>query len=134
MSTYVTVDDVRARWDGDATDLRIQAYLDDAETILADKIKDLSARVTAGTTTVGMLRIVLTRVVTRMLDNPRGFKGEHAGEVGYYFGTDQGVAGQIGFTTADLTDLGLDFSYQPRSIRLAVPQQWCGPTFRSEAW
>jgi len=126
MSLYATVDDVRARWDGDAPDPRIQAFLDDAETLLGDKVRDLTDRVGDGRTSLGMLKIVLIRVVTRLLDNPKGFKGEHAGEVGYYYGSDQGVPGQLGFTTADLTDLGLDFEYRPRSIRLSVPDYYCG--------
>lgn len=125
MSLYVTVDDVRARWDGDATDPRIQVFLDDAETLLGEKVKDLTDRLADGRTSSGMLKIVLIRAVTRLLDNPRGFKGEHAGEVGYYYGTDQGVPGQLGFTTADLTDLGLNFAYHPRSVRLGLPD-YCG--------
>jgi hypothetical protein len=121
VSVYASVEDVRARWDGDATTERIQAFLDDAEMLLAQRVTDIPDRLFDGRLSTGMLRIVLCRVVSRLLNNPAGYKGEHAGEVGYYYGTDQGVPGQLGFTTADLTDLGLDFAYRPRSVRLSVP-------------
>lgn len=139
MSTYVTVEDVRARWDGDASTERVQAFLDDAEAILAARIPDLADRLTAGSTSAAMLRIVLVRAVTRYLNNPQGYVGEHAGEVGYYYaqGAKNAPAGQVAFTEADLTDLGLDFSSRARSVRLAVPAQWSGgghPWPRRDCW
>jgi Gp19/Gp15/Gp42-like protein len=136
MPTYATPDDVRDVWDGDATDDRLNRLLARVETMLARRVPDLAQRITDGTTDAGMVTIVVSNVVKRFLDNPRGYVGEHAGEVGYYFaqGAKNTPSGQLSITEGDLADLGLNFTTVPRSAMLRSPaldRAACG--YRSEA-
>jgi hypothetical protein len=101
MGTYATLVDVKARYDKTIpADLEpfVQAHLDDANLLLDSLVPSLSAR--AGTVG-GLARMVVVRAVLRVLRNPDGFKGEHAGEYGYYFDAN-GASGQVAFPPEDL--------------------------------
>jgi hypothetical protein len=121
---YATVHDVADRWHGslpEDSSLRAATLLDDAHAILGGRVPDLADRLAAGTTTAPMLRIVICRSIIRVLDNPQGYRGEHVGERGYYYGTSEAVPGQLGFTRGDLADLGLKRPTGVGSIPVGLP-------------
>lgn len=119
MGMYATLADVRARYDkAIPADLEafVQAHLDDANLLLDSLVPSLAARVgTVG----GLARMVVVRAVLRVLRNPDGFKGEHAGEYGYYFDAN-GASGQVAFPPEDLALLEASGSRsRVRSVGLA---------------
>lgn len=82
MSTYVTVGDVRARFEEDipaADEPKLQQKLDDAEVYLAREVGDLANLLAGGKVTDAELRIVLCNMVIRVLRNPSGIRSETAG-------------------------------------------------------
>jgi hypothetical protein len=122
MSLYATAQDVLDVWAGEEADPdRIERLLVRAETILRNRNPGLAGLVASGAIDLEMLKIVLSNVVIRLLNNPEGYRGEHAGEVGYYYGSSQGVPGQLGFTRADLVSLGLWAAAVPRSVQVVLP-------------
>lgn len=80
MSTYATVEDVRARYGGDASDTRIQAFLDDAEAIVTARFPDIEARIAGGVTSAAAVRVVVISMTLRALvTTPIGLLSEAAG-------------------------------------------------------
>lgn len=127
MGTYATLADVQARYDKTIpADLEpfVQAHLDDANLLLDSLVPSLAARAgVAG----GLARMVVVRAVLRVLRNPDGFKGEHAGEYGYYFDAN-GASGQVAFPPEDLALLEASGSRsRVRSVGLA-DDALCYPT------
>lgn len=103
MAAYATLADVQARYDKTipvSLEPFVQAHLDDANLLLDSLVPTLASR--AGTGNVaGLARMVVVRAVLRVLRNPDGFKGEHAGEYGYYY-DQNGSAGRVSFPPEDL--------------------------------
>lgn len=129
MSTHATIDDIISRWDEPLSDQptdpqhqRAQTLLDDAETLLLSKVPDLADRVADGRTDARLLAAMLARVVIRVLDNPKGYQSEHAGDVGYSRGStgSPATAGEVQITRQDLARIGIT-SDPPGSIAVALP-------------
>ncbi len=139
MATYASVADVSARWDGSATEARIQAALDAAHVMLSRRVyaytgSTLDEWVASESLDAALVRIVMVRAVTRNLDNPKGFLAEHAGEYGYSYGSTKAAqaAARLGFTDEDLADLGIVIA-PVGSIRVASALDYCGGVYPSEA-
>jgi hypothetical protein len=106
--TYASVQDVADRYEGVMpSDTRTEAFLADAEAFLLNSVPDLADRITAGTSTEANAVIVECNLVMRRLRNPAGFRGEHDGDYGYYYGTEQDWTAP---TENDLKLLGLGSS------------------------
>lgn len=129
MPVYASVADVQVRWIDPVLDLtdagdqqRVQALLDEAHDELSLKVSDVETRITEGKTTPGRVKRVLVAAVIRVLDNPRGYLGERAGETGFYFGAGSNVRdGQIQFTREELTRLGVPRSIGGSTIATGLP-------------
>jgi hypothetical protein len=126
--SYATPADVRTSWDGEATDDFLQALIDRAERRLERRVPDLAERISDGRLNSEDVADVVADIVARFLNNPKGYVGEHAGEVGYYYAQGQKVApaGKIAITDSDLADLGIRTGARVGSARLRVPSQHCG--------
>lgn len=109
MTTYATVDDVRAAYDGTIpvdAEVWVGSQLDHAEALLTATAGDLAARVTAGTTTAANVRIVECQMVIRVLRNPGGYRQQSTGPYSYM--VDAGVAsGRMFISREDRRLLGL---------------------------
>ncbi|MEU5853945.1 Gp19/Gp15/Gp42 family protein [Nocardiopsis dassonvillei] len=114
MATYATVDDVRARFEGDipegsSTERVVTARLDDAEAMVIHRLGGadaLAARIEAGRTTAALVTMVLCNMVLRLLRNASGVTQETAGPFSRSF--DSAVAaGKLYLTKDDRRDLGM---------------------------
>lgn len=82
----------------------VQKRLDYANAKLAQLIPSLAGRIAAGTVPALLAQEVVVDAVLRVLRNPAGVKGEHAGEYGYYL--DAGNAsGRVTFLPEELAPL-----------------------------
>lgn len=134
MSTYATVQDVLARYEGTAPADRVQVQLDDAELLLQQpgKVPDLAARIGAGDLDADLVRLVLVWAVCRYLRNPEGYKAESDGDRSVSHGTVG--QGRVEFTTEELamlrgaratTDVGWG------TVRTVLPPDRAGTWHRS---
>jgi hypothetical protein len=86
---YATFADVALKYEqplDDAAQPRVERVLADLSDILDELIPSLADRVTASARLARTARRVVVDAVIRQLDNPRGYLGESAGEVSYYYG------------------------------------------------
>jgi hypothetical protein len=119
MSTYASVEDVSDRYEGQipSTD-RVQTFLDDAEVYLLGRVPDIADRITAGTSSEQAARIVVCNLVMRRLRNPAQYKGEHDGDYGYYYGSEQDWTVP---TEADMNLLGISTRGAARGVGMINP-------------
>lgn len=83
---YATAADVTVRWGRPATpeiEALIEVRLSDVEREIKRKIKDLDARITAGTVDVEDVKQVEADAVLRVAKNPDGFLQESDGDYSY---------------------------------------------------
>lgn len=103
--TYAVLADVQARYEqvipADLTTF-VQSHLDDAHALLDALIPSLAAGVTSGDVAAALPRMAVVQAVLRVLRNPAGVKGEHAGEVGYYFDQGGAAQGRVAFLDEEL--------------------------------
>ena len=74
---YATVSDVEVRYGRTLTaseSAQVEAWVDDLESEIAERIPGLDVLVEAGRPSLGTLRKVLTSAIIRHLDNPKGLK------------------------------------------------------------
>lgn len=86
MAKYATVEDVATRLGRDllpGEQDRVQALLDDAETILRTRVPNLDEEVEAGRIARDVARLVLVSMVLRVVRNPAGYRSESAGDYSY---------------------------------------------------
>jgi hypothetical protein len=134
---YATTTDVRTMSERDipaTDDTRLTRYLDVASRRLDRLVPDLTARITSGELTSADVRDVVVQAVLRRWRNPEGFKGEHAGDYGYYYGGDETYRiDALGwFTDGEVSSLRASTSRAPRTIRVGTP--FDGPTTVDAAW
>lgn len=88
MGVYASIADVADRYDGIMpADAQVTAFITEAELILTRPALTLTDRIAAGTTDLAGVKAVVCNMVMRRIDNPKGLKGEHAAEYGYYYDT-----------------------------------------------
>jgi len=120
MAVYASVEDVTVRFEGQMpVEARVEAFLDDAEAYLLAAVPDLAARITAGTSTLAAAKIVVGNLVARRIRNPAQFKGEHDGDYGYYYGSEQDWTAP---TEADLKLLGVATKGTNRGVGMITPK------------
>lgn len=103
MSTYVTLVQVRNRYEQDIPTGQaayVESVIDEAETVLLARVPTLPALITAGATSVAIVRTVIIRAVLRVLRNPNGYRSEQAGDYSYQF--DAASSGQVDYTPAEI--------------------------------
>lgn len=100
---------------------QVERLIEDAEAILDALVPGIADRITAGTLNPVIARRVVVAAVLRRLNNPRGYKGEHAGEYGYYY-AEGSVKGGGWFTDDELALLRPAIS-RVGTIRINVPGQ-----------
>jgi hypothetical protein len=122
MSNPVTPSDVANRWRPLTDDETLLAYslLDDAWSLLKGRDATIDARTTAGTLDVGLLRMVETAMVLRVMKNPDGKKQEAIDD--YSWTRDNAVsAGLLYVTDEELALLRAPYTKTTRgSIRLVA--------------
>ena len=86
MDNPTTVMDVAVRWrpitDPDE-DAQVQAYLDDAWSLLTDRLPSLPTDLDAGTPSAATVRRVMTAMVKRVMVNPDGLLSETVDDYSY---------------------------------------------------
>ena len=121
MATYASVDDVRLRYEAPIPEAQIEFVeqkLNDAEMILASRIGDIAAQITAATISVTAVRFVLCNMVMRVLRNPQGMRTQMAGPFSYT--ADREIAaGRLYVSREDFRLLGRHAS--AASVPLADP-------------
>lgn len=79
--SWVSPQDVRARWPGaPADDTLLQAWIDDAETILRAEYPWIEEWLTIDPDLEAVIRLVVTRMVIRALSTPFGVRQETVGD------------------------------------------------------
>jgi hypothetical protein len=139
VATWASVLDLEERFESTLPD-RATVVLEDAETLLTRKVKNLAARIEAETLDPNLVKMVICAAVLRELRNPRGYSWERDGDYSYGLAIGQPAAGAVGlfFTDAEI-DLLLDTSTSAWSpvgtINLAHPyaiddrsSRWPTPT------
>jgi len=89
--TYASADDVSVRWGRPITDEQkalIEARLADVERMIKRRIKDLDAKITAGTVDIEDVKQVEADAVLRIVKNPDGFLQETDGDYSYMLSAD----------------------------------------------
>jgi hypothetical protein len=117
VAVYATVEDVELEYDGTIPPSQIDWVdnkLTSAEVILLNTVRDLPARIDAGTVTIDAVRIVLCNMVIRLLNNPKGIRTQSAGPFSYTLGREVSV-GHLYMTNSDKRLLGL-----PRAQSIAL--------------
>lgn len=104
---YATVDDVQNAYEQPIPDdlaTFVATQLEVANTLLDARVPSLASRLTSAPGLAVLARHAVVVAVLRVLRNPDGFKGEHGGEYGYYYGT-EASSGRVAFSAEDLQDL-----------------------------
>lgn len=129
MSTWVTdLSFIAVRYEGEidysgSDGPRLQALVDEAEAVLADRLPQLAARISAGLTTVAAVRLVVRAAVLRAWRNPAGLASESAGEVSLRSGVL--VSSMIAYTPDELAFAsGANGRRGSRTIQTRPPQPW----------
>jgi hypothetical protein len=102
VAQYTSVSDVELEWNQSvpAASLgHVVRLIQRAERIIARKVPNLAARITAGTTTSEDVRDVVAAMVVRVLRNPDGKQSESAGDYSYQLAS--GAAGGRLFVAGD---------------------------------
>jgi hypothetical protein len=104
--TYAAVTDVRARYDGDVSDERISAVLDDAETVLLRRVPDLGERADGNAVLLQATAMVEVSMTIRALTAPQAdtVQYETAGPFAVTFARD--TRGYLRPTVDELALLG----------------------------
>lgn len=108
--TYVTVDDLRARYEGTipaASEVALTFKIEQAERLIAARLHtDIASWITAGKTTVGDVVDVVCDMVLRTVRNTTGVTAQSAGPFSQTF--DAAVAsGKLWLTRENRMQLGL---------------------------
>jgi hypothetical protein len=125
---YATFADVQLKYDQSLTvetQSRVEEILNDLSDQLDDLVPTLAGRIASGDDALARrARRVVRAAAIRELDNPRGYQGEHAGEVGYYYalgsGKDRTGPGKP-FTEAELRSLRPAGRVRVGTIRARIP-------------
>jgi hypothetical protein len=106
---WATALDVQARYEKDIPENLarvLDTKLDDAETIIIDRLGDIQAAITAERTTATNVKLVLCEMVIRWLRNPSAMTSETVGPFGYR--RDGSISsGKLYLTAQDRRMLGL---------------------------
>lgn len=109
MAPWATALDVQARYENDIPEnlsSRLGTKLDDAQTIVEDKLGDIQAAIDAGRTSAKNVKLVLCDMVIRWLRNPGAMASETVGPFGYR--RDPSIrSGKLYLTPEDRQLLGL---------------------------
>lgn len=84
--TYTTIYDIEVEWNqGVPTESlgHVARLIEKAERLLARKVPNLAARITAGSLTKEDIVDVVCSMVLRVLRNPAGYRSETAGDYSY---------------------------------------------------
>lgn len=135
MAPWATALDVQARYEQDIPDnlaSRIGTKLDDAQTIIENKLGDIQAAIDAKRTSAKNVKLVLCEMVIRWLRNPGAMASETVGPFGYRRDTSI-RSGKLYLTTDDKRLLGLQASATTLQMaddalehptRLPGPRRW----------
>lgn len=125
---YATAADVDRRWDEPSflddpvMVAHVDALLEEAEFFLGQRVPDLAFRLAEGTTKAQGVKLVLINAVIRLLNNPKGYQTESAGESSFsYPSVSGGISNDISFGPRDLALLGIR-NNRTLSVKMGVPE------------
>lgn len=123
--TYATFTDVQTKYDqplDSSQQTRVERVLDDLSDLLDEIVPSLAVRAAVDTRLARTARRVVVDAAIRALDNPRGYQGESAGEVSYYFALNKNPTGPgRPFTEDELRPLRPKGRVRVGTIRVNVP-------------
>lgn len=130
---YADVDDVAVRLGRAVSDAaeeeQIEAWLDEAEQIIAGRIRDLAARIADGRITVATVALVEARAVVRKVKNPDGKQNERIDDYSYGL-VEDAAKGEI-FITDDEWALLLGTTASGSGAFTIRPAGWAN---RAQPW
>lgn len=138
MPLWATIDDVRNRWIGDDVPCdaaKIEAWINDAETLIVAEYPDLADRIDDLSLPVERVRLVVARMVSRAFRNPTGTRQrqETTGPFSASLTYAGDSPGDLWLTAEERTLLsGIPGAHRPRAFTIGIAPadgygQWVAP-------